>query len=230
MSVFKVVEIFDSIDGEGKRAGMPVSFVRLAGCNLRCGYCDTSYALFGESEPCSYTNMSADEILSSINPAYRRVTLTGGEPLIHPHVSQLVDLMCENGCEVNIETNGAVDINAFADTISHRGSVFFTIDFKAPSSGESDKMIFSNYTALCGRDVIKFVVSDSADIDACKELLTRIAPFYKDSPPLIYIGTVYGKMDNAELCGIILREPLFKDAHMQLQLQKYIWPPDKKGV
>ena len=79
----KVTEIFDSIDGEGIRTGQPCTFIRLAGCNLRCSYCDTLYSLFGEDEPCEYTEMSTDEILKAVNPLFKRVTLTGGEPLFH---------------------------------------------------------------------------------------------------------------------------------------------------
>ena len=77
----KIVEIFDSIDGEGKRTGQPCTFIRLAGCNLRCSYCDTLYALFGEKEECVYEEMSVQEIMKRVNPLYKRVTLTGGEPL-----------------------------------------------------------------------------------------------------------------------------------------------------
>ena len=102
----KIVEIFDSIDGEGIRTGQPATFIRLAGCNLRCSYCDTAYALFGEDEPCVYEEMTVDEVVKKVNPNYRRVTLTGGEPLISPEAAELVTRLIENGVEVNIETNG----------------------------------------------------------------------------------------------------------------------------
>ena len=78
----KVIEIFDSIDGEGIRTGQCATFIRLAGCNLRCSYCDTVYSLFGEETPCEYTEMTVDEIISKVNMTYKRVTLTGGEPLV----------------------------------------------------------------------------------------------------------------------------------------------------
>lgn len=230
MSVFKVVEIFDSIDGEGIRAGMPVSFIRLAGCNLRCSYCDTLYALFGEKEPCEYTEMSTEEIVSRMNTLYKRATLTGGEPLINENASELVNALTAAGFEVNIETNGAVDINAFSEKLTDRERVFFTVDYKTPSSGESEKMLFSNYTRLRGCDVIKFVVGDSRDTDAMLALLKKTEPFYEKEKPHIFIGTVFGSMENSELCSILLREPLLRDARIQLQLHKYIWEPDKKGV
>ena len=109
----KVIEIFDSIDGEGIRTGQCATFIRLAGCNLRCSYCDTVYSLFGEETPCEYTEMTVDEIISKVNMTYKRVTLTGGEPLVHTDSAELVLKLTEIGCDVNIETNGAVDIVDF---------------------------------------------------------------------------------------------------------------------
>ncbi|MGN0108280.1 MAG: 7-carboxy-7-deazaguanine synthase QueE, partial [Hominilimicola sp.] len=104
----KIIEIFDSIDGEGIRTGHPATFIRLAGCNLRCSYCDTVYSLFGEETPCEYTEMTIEEVISKVNKNYNRITLTGGEPLVHKESAELVRCLLEMGCEVNIETNGAV--------------------------------------------------------------------------------------------------------------------------
>lgn len=231
MSDFKVVEIFDSIDGEGIRTGLPVSFVRLAGCNLRCSYCDTLYALFNEKEPCKYDVMSAEQILERMNKRFMRVTLTGGEPLINENASELVNMLCDNGFEVNIETNGAVDINTFRDKIKKQEKLFFTVDYKSISSNENGKMIFENYQHLSNRDVIKFVVSNAEDIDSMLKLLVKIKPYYNsEDKPNIYIGTVFGEMENSELCEIIMHEPMLSDARIQLQIHKYIWDPNKKGV
>ena len=94
----KVIEIFDSIDGEGIRTGQCATFIRLAGCNLRCSYCDTVYSLFGEETPCEYTEMTVDEIISKVNMTYKRVTLTGGEPLVHTDSAELVSKLTEIGC------------------------------------------------------------------------------------------------------------------------------------
>ena len=140
----KVTEIFDSIDGEGIRTGQPCTFIRLAGCNLRCSYCDTLYSLFGEDEPCEYTEMSTYEILKAVNPLYKRVTLTGGEPLFHKDAEKLVTALIDENIEVNIETNGAVDITEFSKKIPKSDKLFYTIDYKLPSSGMSDKMIWEN--------------------------------------------------------------------------------------
>ena len=98
----KVIEIFDSIDGEGIRTGQCATFIRLAGCNLRCSYCDTVYSLFGEETPCEYTEMTVDEIISKVNMTYKRVTLTGGEPLVHTDSAELVSKLTEIGCDVNL--------------------------------------------------------------------------------------------------------------------------------
>ena len=133
----KVIEIFDSIDGEGIRTGQCATFIRLAGCNLRCSYCDTVYSLFGEETPCEYTEMTVDEIISKVNMTYKRVTLTGGEPLVHTDSAELVSKLTEIGCDVNIETNGAVDIVDFLSKVPKSDNLFFTIDYKLPSSAYS---------------------------------------------------------------------------------------------
>ena len=109
---YKVVENFDSIDGEGIRTGMTASFVRLAGCNLRCSYCDTLYALFGENEPCRYIEMTAEEIVNRVK--YKRVTITGGEPMIQEGIGALLELLCRDPeLYVEVETNGSVDLSPY---------------------------------------------------------------------------------------------------------------------
>ncbi len=225
----KVVEIFDSIDGEGIRTGRPATFIRLAGCNLRCSYCDTAYALFGEDEPCEYTEMTVGEIINKVNPNYRRVTLTGGEPLIAPDAAKLVTRLIENGVEVNIETNGAVDIVGFLKKVPDSKKLFFTIDYKLPSSGMTDKMIWRNFENLRPRDVIKFVVGSDEDVREMKSVTERLVSVYK-SMPHVFIGAVYGAFDVRKLVNIILTEPVFKDARFQVQLHKMIWDPNERGV
>ena len=225
----KIVEIFDSIDGEGIRTGQPATFIRLAGCNLRCSYCDTAYALFGEDEPCVYEEMTVDEVVNKVNPNYRRVTLTGGEPLISPEAAGLVTRLIENGVEVNIETNGAVDIAEFLKSVPDSDRLFFTIDYKLPSSGVCDKMIWRNFENLRTRDVIKFVVGSDEDVSEMKSVMNRITPLY-ETMPHIFVGAVYGKFDAQKLVNIILSEPLLKDARFQVQLHKIIWDPNERGV
>lgn len=228
----KIVEIFDSIDGEGIRAGQPATFIRLAGCNLRCSYCDTAYALFGEDEPCVYEEMTVDEVVNKVNPNYRRVTLTGGEPLISPEAAELVTRLIENGVEVNIETNGAVDIVDFLKRVPSSEKLFFTIDYKLPSSGACDKMIWRNFESLRPRDVIKFVVGSDEDVREMISVTECITPLYEkmQKMPHIFVGAVYGKFDAQKLVNTILTEPLLKDARFQVQLHKIVWDPNERGV
>ena len=221
----KVVEIFDSIDGEGIRAGQSATFIRLAGCNLRCPYCDTLYALFGESEPCEYTEMTVDEIVSKANRNYMRITLTGGEPLIHSGCAALIERLLKEGFEVNVETNGAADITK----IKRREKLFFTIDYKLPSSGMSDKMLWNNFLHLTPRDVIKFVCGSAEDTALMIEIVKKLKAYYNEMPH-IFVGAVYGEMEYSDLVNIILTEPALADARFQLQIHKIIWDIDERGV
>lgn len=214
---YKVVEIFDSIDGEGKRTGQPVSFVRLAGCNLRCSYCDTLYALFNEEKPCEYKEMTAEEIFEKVNQNYRRITLTGGEPLIAEGVKDLIKLFSDRGFEVNIETNGACDTEKF--DISE--NVFFTLDYKLLSSGMSDKMLWKNYLSLKPRDVIKFVVGSDEDAAQMIDIMGKLKKYYEEMPN-VFVGAVYGKYDIKKLVDLIMKNPELSDAKVQIQLHKYI--------
>lgn len=225
----KVIEIFDSIDGEGIRTGQPCSFIRLAGCNLRCSYCDTVYSLFGEDEPCEYTEMSIDEIISKVNPMYKRITLTGGEPLIHRDSAELVSRLAKAGYEVNIETNGAVDIVDFQKQISEQDKLFFTIDYKLPSSGMTSKMLWDNFISLRPCDVIKFVIGSNDDVSLMKFIAGRLREHYSVMPH-IYVGAVYGMYSAPKLVDVILHEPALKDARFQVQLHKIVWDPEKRGV
>ncbi|MCI5605084.1 MAG: 4Fe-4S cluster-binding domain-containing protein [Clostridia bacterium] len=227
--MMKVVEIFDSIDGEGIRTGKTATFIRLAGCNLRCSYCDTLYALFGEEESCEYTEMSIDEIIEKVNKSYKRVTLTGGEPLLHLESAELVKRLLNEGCQVNIETNGAVDINEFSAKIPDTSNMFYTIDYKLPSSGMNDRMIWSNFENLRPSDVVKFVVGSGEDVNMMKAVMDRLTEKYEVMPH-IYAGVVFGEYDMQTLIENIMREPVLKDVVFQLQIHKIIWNPDERGV
>ncbi|MDO5397509.1 MAG: radical SAM protein [bacterium] len=225
----KVIEIFNSIDGEGIRTGQPCTFIRLAGCNLRCTYCDTLYALFGEEEPCEYSEMSVEDILAKIQPRYKRITLTGGEPLIHCDCDKLVDALLRQGYEVNIETNGAVNTAAFRNRVYRSDKLFFTIDYKLPSSGMEDKMLPENFTSLCGKDVIKFVVGSDEDLDRMREIMNQLIPVY-DKMPHVFAGVVFGSFEPLTLVNAIINEEIFKDVRYQIQLHKVIWTPEERGV
>ena len=224
----KIIEIFDSIDGEGIRTGQPCTFIRLAGCNLRCSYCDTLYALFGEDEPCEYTEMTVDEIIARVNPKFHRITLTGGEPLIHKDCDKLIDALLKEGHEINIETNGAVDIRPFREG-HETDKLFFTVDYKLPSSGMENKMVWDNFVSLKPYDVIKFVVGSDEDLSVMKSVIEKITPQYEEMPH-IFAGVVFGDYEPLKLIDAIMNEPLFKDVRYQIQLHKQIWNPEKRGV
>lgn len=226
----KIVEIFDSIDGEGLRTGQTATFIRLAGCNLRCSYCDTAYALFGEDKPCEYTEIPVDEVVKRVNMSFKRITLTGGEPLLCPDSAELCSRLTRLGCEVNIETNGAVDITEFLDKTEYDNRIFFTIDYKLPSSGMTDKMIWSNFENLRSHDVIKFVVGSDEDAQEMIKITELLNGIYKTDKPYIYAGAVFGSYDPSRLVELILREPVLKDVVFQLQIHKFIWDPNERGV
>jgi 7-carboxy-7-deazaguanine synthase len=216
---FKIVEIFNSIEGEGKRAGAPASFIRLAGCNLRCSYCDTTYAL----EENSGKEMCIEEIVkSAIEKNFYRVTITGGEPLLAQNIDILINRLLEEGCEINIETNGSADI---APYITATEKLFFTIDFKLPSSGETEKMHLENYDKLRPCDVLKFVAGSENDIEYMLNFLAMLK-----STPQIYIGAAFEKFPLQKLAESIVNEPILKDAKLQLQFHKIIWNPSQRGV
>ena len=225
----KVIEIFDSIDGEGLRTGQTASFIRLAGCNLRCTYCDTLYALFGEDEPCEYTEMSVDEVFDAVNKSFKRITLTGGEPLLHDEAVELCERLADAGCEVNIETNGAVDIEAFLDKIKNKDKIFFTIDYKLPSSGMTDKMLWHNFEVLRPCDVVKLVVGSDEDAELMVKITEKLNNMYKEKPH-IYAGAVFGSFEPSRLVELIVNEPVLKDVVFQLQVHKFVWKPEERGV
>lgn len=204
-----VNELFNSIDGEGRRAGELASFIRLCGCNLRCSYCDTTYA-FTEGTP-----MAVEEILSQLR--YRNITLTGGEPLlqdVHLLLQRLQDR------DVNIETNGSVSIRPYL-SYSH---VWFTVDYKSISSGMTTAMKEENFQLLRPQDVLKFVVGTHADLEQAR----KICAYFNPSCP-IYISAVFAAIEPKEIVAY-MEEYRLMNWRLQLQLHKYIWPPTARGV
>lgn len=210
----RVVEIFKSIDGEGIRAGYPVIFIRLAGCNLRCSYCDTKYSYDNEE----YLDMTVDDIVNNIfKSGCPRATLTGGEPLIHEDVDFLVEELVQKGIEVNIETNGSVDISPYVCE-----NVILTMDYKCPSSGMEDMMLLSNLPKLRRKDVLKFVVGAKKDLDTCFNLCHL-------SKAQVFISPVFGSIEPKEIVEYMLEHGMY-DCRIQLQLHKFIWNPNQRGV
>lgn len=228
-----VSEIFYSIDGEGARTGAPTIFIRLFGCNLRCTYCDTKYACYRQEGVIGFNDMTIDRILEAVKTyePCKCITLTGGEPLIHPAASELVTVLRKNDYWVNIETNGSIDLEPFIaeqDKFGPKKSsmdYFFTMDWKSISSGESTEMCKSNLDLLEATDVLKFVVGSDDDLDQMKNLLND----YPDIDAQIYVSPVWGEITPDHIVEYLLRNKLVY-VKVQLQLHKLIWSPDKRGV
>jgi 7-carboxy-7-deazaguanine synthase len=212
-----VNEIFSSIEGEGIRTGYPVTFVRLFGCNLDCPYCDTTYACKGSD----FFKMSVMEIVAEVaDHGNRRVTLTGGEPLIHRDVFQLVHELTKSGFEVNIETNGAVYIGEYTDI----RDTIITMDYKTPSSGMTDKMDMSNMSILRKQDVLKFVVGNLEDLEDMKRVLEHYKPDCS-----VFVSPIFGQITPVEIVNYI-KENNLQECRVQVQLHKIIWAPETRGV
>lgn len=209
----RVNEIFDSIEGEGKRAGQLVTFIRLTGCNLRCSYCDTEYA-FAEGK-----DFSIKEIMEQIH--HNKVTLTGGEPLLQANVLQLLAAL--HGHEVNIETNGSINIEPFFVY----PNAFFTLDYKCGSSLMSDKMCENNFKKMRKRDVLKFVVGSMEDLEQAKQAYLKYYANLRNR--MIYVSPVFGQVEPAQIVEFIKANNLYT-WRVQLQLHKFIWNPNQRGV
>ena len=215
-----VNEIFGSIDGEGVRTGELATFIRLAGCNLRCKYCDTSYAL----QMTQGNEMSIDEIIDKVKEiSYTNITLTGGEPLLQKNSIKLIDRLIEEGFLVNIETSGSIDITPLLDK-----DVIITIDYKTLASGMNDKMILSNFDKLRAIDVLKFVC-DRNDFEDIKRLLKGY-----EIKSYIYFSPIFKQIQPYELVDFLkeLHQDGFNTRKMrvQVQLHKVIWDPNLRGV
>jgi 7-carboxy-7-deazaguanine synthase len=222
MKGLQVVEIFDSIEGEGIRTGMPVTFIRLAGCNLRCKYCDTLYA----QNISDGTVMSIDEIVGKVN--YKAVTITGGEPLISPEVTELIDKLNEQGKYINIETNGSINIIPFIASL-RAGKGFFTMDYKCACSGMTSEMLESNFDLLDNNDVVKFVVSNLDDFALIRAFLLNHSKFRGT----IFVSPCYGTIEMSKVVDevkiLVNKYPKF-DIRFQVQLHKIVYPVDMRGV
>jgi 7-carboxy-7-deazaguanine synthase len=207
-------EIFHSIQGESSFAGMPCVFVRLTYCNIRCTYCDTEYAFY-EGKP-----MSIDEVFSVVE-AYgcRRVEVTGGEPLVQPEVHPLMVRLCDAGYEVLLETGGSLDISIVDPRVRR------IVDFKCPSSAMEKKNLWANADVLTPRDEVKFVIGDRQDYEWSKD---KIALHGLAAKCPILMSVVFGKLEPVTLSEWILEDKL--DVRFQLQMHKYIWHPEKRGV
>ena len=222
MTGYKVAEIFTSINGEGRRAGEPALFIRLAGCNLSCSYCDTAWANRADTP---VRKLTAAQIAAIVRQeAIRNVTLTGGEPLIADGAAKLLETLSGiAGCRVEVETNGSVPLEPF---FACGDNITFTMDYKLPGSGQEYGMCRENLKTLRACDSIKFVVSD---IDDCLRALELIRAYSLDERCTVFFSPVFGGTRPREIADFMLQNSL-NDVRLQLQLHKFIWDPDARGV
>lgn len=222
MGKFKVVEKFISINGEGRCAGELAAFIRFAGCNLNCSYCDTRWA---NEENAPYEILSEEEIYAYIKEqGVRNVTLTGGEPLIQENIGRLIKMLSrDKDLRIEIETNGAVALEEFIDIGEN---VTFTLDYKLPGSKMNHKMVMGNYDLLRANDTVKFVVSDREDLDKAREIIDK----YKLTEKVaVYLSSSFGIIKPEDIVNYMMEYNMNK-VKLQLQMHKYIWDPNRKGV
>jgi 7-carboxy-7-deazaguanine synthase len=210
-----VHEIYASIQGESTWAGLPCTFVRTTGCNLRCTYCDTTQAFYGG------TRMRRDEVrakaLSFDTPL---VELTGGEPLLQPGVIPLMKELCDAGKTVLIETSGERDVSR-VDPRVHR-----IVDLKTPDSGEVEGNRWSNLELLGPRDEVKFVLCSERDYAWMRDVVRERG--LSKRVKSVLVSTAFGRLAARDVVSWVLRDKL--DVRVQLQMHKYIWSPTQQGV
>jgi 7-carboxy-7-deazaguanine synthase len=212
--LLKVNEIFYSIQGEGSNNGLPCIFIRLTYCNLRCTYCDTEYAFYEGQD------MSISEILQHIKKYdCSLVEVTGGEPLLQSESIELMTQLSNSGYSVMVETGGSLSI----EKVDKRVKII--MDYKCPSSGMTKKNDYDNLRFLKGTDEIKFVIGTREDYEWSKNLIRE---YDLEKKCGILFSAVFNELDNRVLAEWILEDNL--QVRFQLQLHKYIWEPDKKGV
>lgn len=206
--LLKITEVFYSLQGESLSAGLPTTFIRLTGCPLRCGYCDTSYAFRGGK---SYSTTQLMEKVDGYNT--RHICITGGEPLAQKNVHELIGLLCDKGYSVSLETSGAMDVSMVDKRVS------IVMDIKTPSSGEVTRNLYKNIEHLSDTDQIKFVICDREDYLWAKQQVT-------DRNLSQQVGAVLFSASVDELEFRSLADWIVEDqlpVRFQMQLHKLIW-------
>ncbi len=210
----KITEIFKSIEGETSYVGLPCAFIRVTGCNLRCSYCDTTYAYEGGRE------MSIPSILEEVRGFKTKlVCITGGEPLINKETPLLAEELLKKRYTVLVETNGACDIRALPK------AAIKIMDLKCPDSNASPFMHWQNIAYLTPQDEVKFVLSSRNDYEWAKVIIRqhRLTDIAR-----VLIGTASGSIPPKTVVQWLLEDNL--NVRFQLQIHKYIWEPQARGV
>lgn len=212
MSSLRITEIFYSLQGESNTVGIPTVFIRLTGCPLRCGYCDTEYAFTGGEK-----KDIGDIIVEVESYGARYVTVTGGEPLAQPSCLELMVELLDRGYIVSLETSGAIDVS----TVDPR--VVKVMDLKTPSSGELSRNLYQNIQYLTKNDQVKFVIGNDEDYDWSKQILSEHQ--LPDRCEILF-SPVMGQQNPTELANKILADRL--PVRFQIQLHKLLWD-DARG-
>ncbi len=219
---FKVVEKFISVNGEGPLSGQLVVFIRFAGCNLDCSYCDTTWA---NNEDVEYDLMTSVDIYKYIkSTGIRNVTLTGGEPLLQEGVIELLEVLSKDiSLHIEIETNGSVSLDKF---LSIENPPSFTMDYKLPCSNMEERMNLDNFKYLTNKDTVKFVSGSRSDLQKAKYIIDKYELSHRTN---VYISPVFGQIDPEDIVEF-MKDNIMNGVNLQIQLHKIIWDPNKRGV
>lgn len=235
-----VLEYFFSIDGETKRSGELVWFIRLAGCNLACSYCDTDWCHKEKGEEWDPTIL-VKKIMETNK--CRKVTLTGGEPLNHPNVSDLIKELLVNGFDVNIETNGSINPYKVLDKTTfgkyrRNGQLWFSMDYKSKFSKMQGFMISarSMFYILGKNDCLKFVVANEQDLVDAYHRIRLCERYYRENNVpenkrcTYYFSPCFGEIELPSIIDFMKEKNLIKRVKFQIQVHKIVWDPNKRGV
>ena len=219
---YKVVEIFESINGEGKKAGQLALFIRFQKCNLNCSYCDTKWANKDDSP---YSLMSLEELYKKVvESGIKNITITGGEPLLQENIEIFLKKLAENPeISVEIETNGSINLKKFREI---KNGPSFTMDYKLPKSNMEKFMDLENFKYLKEKDTVKFVANDIDDLEKAREIIEKYSLVEKCA---VYISPVFGKIELSSIVDFMKKYNM-NGVNMQLQIHKIIWDPEAKGV
>ena len=215
----QIIEKFTSINGEGLKQGELALFIRFKGCNLRCSYCDTTYSFISPK----YKDETIDELCEfAVKENVKNITLTGGEPLLQKDIKELMIKLSNLGFNIEIETNGAVNIKEFLGI----KNVSFTLDYKTPSSLMEDKMILDNYNYITKKDSVKFVCGSIDDLNKSLEIMNKYDLINKTN---CMFSPVFGEIETSKIVDFMIKNNL-NSVKLSLQIHKYIWDPNKRGV
>lgn len=206
-SRLRITEIFHSLQGETRTTGLRTAFIRLTGCPLRCGYCDTAYAFKGGEWH------TLEEILSRIAEFHvEYVTVTGGEPLAQKSCIPLLTQLCDKGYNVSLETSGALDVSAVDPRVMK------VVDLKTPGSGECDKNLYTNIPLLTPHDTVKFVICSRADYEWAREISAK---YNLPKCCEVLFSASHDQQSSTELAEWLIEDKMC--ARLQIQLHKYLW-------